>query len=161
MKPREEEEEEDELWVVIETGLAGNPVLTSQCRSACVKKKKKKKPPDLHARCCDGNAVEQFSQLLFLKLPSYLLTHTLSLSASILSSSLGLHSSELRSHTGLLTHLGHEDKPSSKRKKSKHAVHIIRDSNRYIHCRKYNIYLQDEVECKYEEQVFQKCTDIK
>lgn len=27
--------EDDELWVVIETGIAGNPVLTSLCHSVC------------------------------------------------------------------------------------------------------------------------------
>lgn len=71
--------------------------------SLCLCVKKKKKPPDLHARCCYDN--EQFSQFLFLKLPSYLLT--LSLSAYISSSSLG------PVHTVLLTHVGHEGKTSS------------------------------------------------
>lgn len=38
-------------------------MLTSLCHSVCMCVLKK--TPDLHVRCCHGNAVEQFSQFLF------------------------------------------------------------------------------------------------
>lgn len=42
----------------METGLAGNPALTSQCHS---------EPPDLHAHCCYDNTVNNFRSSCFFK----------------------------------------------------------------------------------------------